>query len=120
MLRILNLERGQRQVRALLCELRDQVAALRAALAGAAAPSPRGCLADIMGVLAKAGRRLTTTRILDALAAAGHEWSETTVKHTLAAAVAAGGLTNERHAEPRGYGLVAPRGAVETDGTFGV
>lgn len=66
---------------------------------------PTGCLRDICLVLRQAGRRLTTTGILDALAKGGLGWGEATVKFTLSAAVEAGILTNDQKANPRGYSI---------------
>ena len=60
---------------------------------------------DIIGVIREAGRRLTTTQILDALANRGLQPSEGGTKTTLAELVRFGELTNSRAARPPGYGL---------------
>lgn len=60
---------------------------------------------DIVAVLRKAGRRLTTARILSALEEAGLPASEGMLKQTLAAMRRHGLLTNDRNADPPGYGL---------------
>lgn len=91
--------------RDLLVEIRDLLRQLLAARAAREPREPEGCLGHVVAVLRAAGKRLTTTRVLEELAKAGHEWSETTVKHTLAAAVGAGVLVNDPESGPRGYGL---------------
>lgn len=63
------------------------------------------CIADILDVLEKAGKPLTTTRILAALSQAGKEWSDRTVSTYLALMVRDGTLENPEGAKPRGYRL---------------
>lgn len=63
--------------------------------------------ADIVKVLQNSGHRLTTTEILSELAKTGCEPSEGMTKQTLAAMVRHKLLTNDRNANPRGYGLPA-------------
>ena len=63
------------------------------------------CIPDILDVLEKAAKPLTTTRILAALSQAGKEWSDRTVSTYLALMVRDGTLENPEGAKPRGYRL---------------
>ena len=86
-----------------------QVTRITVELTGGPAPEGDGhmsdCLLDIIVVLVRAGRRLTTTEVLSALDAAGLSWGEGTVKAALAAAVKDELLDNKPDAKPPGYGL---------------
>ncbi len=63
----------------------------------------RDCRADIIAVLAEAGRRLTTTQILAELNRRDWHHGERTVSGYLADMVEDGALTNDRRARPPGY-----------------
>ncbi len=63
------------------------------------------CIDDILDVLTKAKKPLTTTLILSELAKAGKEWSERYVSKLLAEMVRDGTLDNPSGVRPRGYRL---------------
>ncbi|MCI0462118.1 MAG: hypothetical protein L0Z62_34635 [Gemmataceae bacterium] len=67
----------------------------------------RDCRADILTVLAEAGRRLTTSQILSELAQRQWHHGERTVAGHLADLVEEGALTNDRRARPPGYQIQA-------------
>jgi hypothetical protein len=69
------------------------------------AEEPHAALLDIVALLARTGRRLTTMQILEGLEKQGTPHGESTVRKVLAAAVDAGRLTNDQAANPKGYGL---------------
>jgi hypothetical protein len=66
---------------------------------------PHQALLDIVVLLARTGRRLTTMQILEGLEKQGTAHGESTVRKVLAAAVEAGRLTNDQAGNPKGYGL---------------
>jgi hypothetical protein len=74
------------------------------------AEEPHAALLDIVALLARSGRRLTTTQILEGLGRQGTPHGESTVRKVLAAAVDAGRLTNDPADNPRGYGLPSAPG----------
>jgi hypothetical protein len=63
------------------------------------------CVLDILDVLEKAGRPMTTMRILSELDRAGKEWSHRHVAGFLAAMVKDGTLLNPTGGKPAGYRL---------------
>ena len=64
-----------------------------------------GCRADVLAVLAAAGRPLTRKQVVRAVRAAGHDHGPGTVAKALADLTAAGELINPR--DKRGYRLPA-------------
>jgi hypothetical protein len=69
------------------------------------AEEPGRCLLDIVALLARENRRLTTDQIFAGLARQGTPHGDSTVRKTLAKAVDDGLLGNEPDAKPRGYSL---------------
>lgn len=67
------------------------------------------CIDDILDVLTKAGRPLTTTLIMSALGKAKKEWSQRYVEKLLAQMVRDGTIENPEGARPRGYRLPTDR-----------
>lgn len=63
------------------------------------------CTADILEVLEKVGKPLTTTRILAELSKTGKEWSDRWVAELLSRMVKDGTLDNPPDGRPRGYRL---------------
>jgi hypothetical protein len=69
------------------------------------AEEPGRCLLDIVALLARENRRLTTDQIFAGLARQGTPHGDSTVRKALAKAVDDGYLGNEPDAKPRGYSL---------------
>jgi hypothetical protein len=69
------------------------------------AEEPGRCLLNIVALLARENRRLTTDQIFAGLARQGTPHGDSTVRKTLAKAVDDGYLGNRPDATPRGYGL---------------
>jgi hypothetical protein len=69
------------------------------------AEEPGHCLLNVVALLARENRRLTTDQIFAGLARQGTPHGDSTVRKTLAKAVDDGYLNNRSDATPRGYGL---------------
>jgi hypothetical protein len=69
------------------------------------AEEPGHCLLNVVALLARENRRLTTDQIFAGLARQGTPHGDSTVRKTLAKAVDDGFLGNEPDAKPRGYSL---------------
>jgi hypothetical protein len=69
------------------------------------AEEPGHCLLNVVALLARENRRLTTDQIFAGLARQGTPHGDSTVRKTLAKAVDDGYLGNEPDAKPRGYSL---------------
>jgi hypothetical protein len=69
------------------------------------AEEPGRCLLDVVALLARENRRLTTDQIFAGLARQGTPHGDSTVRKALAKAVDDGYLNNRSDATPRGYGL---------------
>lgn len=63
------------------------------------------CLRDIIVVLAREGKRLTTTKVADGLSRQATAYGDTILKTTLSQAVKDEILTNRPDSKPPGYGL---------------
>ncbi len=76
-------------------------------IVGLIAPEGRitDCLRDVIVLLARENKRLTTTKIVEGLERQGTGYGETTIKTTLAQAIRDDVLTSRPDAKPGGYGL---------------